>query len=139
MIELTGNLQTVNAGGSVVFNNVIVHTGCAEKHRTNSAILTLACPGRYLVTFSGNVAIPTGGTPGEITFALSQEGEALDGATMRATPTVAEAFFNISTQHYVDVGKTCSGACCQNISVRLLSADPVTVDNANITAVRVNG
>lgn len=134
MIELINTaVQTVAAGQSVVYNATPVKGGCAERHRSGSAQLVLLKPGRYLVVFSGNVAVPEGGTPGEISFALTYDGEALSGSTMRVTPTAAEAFFNISTQHYVDV--FCN--CCVTVTVENTGAEAALVDNPNLTAVRV--
>lgn len=134
MIELINTaVQTVLAGQSVVYNTVAVHSGCAERHRQGSAQITLTKPGRYLVTFSGNIAIPTGGTVGEISLGISQDGEILGGSLMRVTPAAVEEFFNVSTQHYVDV--FCG--CCVNVSVQNTSDQAILVDNPNFTAVRV--
>lgn len=134
MIELINTaVQTVLVGQSVVYNAVAVHSGCAERHRQGSAQITLTKPGRYLVTFSGNIAIPTGGTVGEISLGISQDGEVLGGSLMRVTPAAVEEYFNVSTQHYVDV--FCG--CCVNVSVENTSDQPILVDNPNFTAVRV--
>ena len=141
MIELTNPaVQTVAVGQSVVFTNAPVHSGCAERHRDGSAQLTLSQPGRYLVSFSGNIAVPaTGGTVGEISLGLALEGETLGGSLMRVTPAAVSEYFNIATQHYVDVPRTCSGGCCQTITVQNTGASSVDVDNPNLTAVRVCG
>lgn len=136
MIELTNTaVQTVEENASVVYDTVVVRGGCAERHRGGSAFITLLKPGRYLVTFSGNIAIPTGGTVGEISLGMTQDGEVLTGSVMRATPAVVEEYFNVSTQHYVDV--YCG--CCVNVGIKNTSGEAVLVDNPNITAVRVCG
>lgn len=142
MIELTNpNVQTVAIGQSVIFTNVPVKSGCAERHRDGSAQLTLVQPGRYLVAFSGNIAVPaTGGTVGEVSLGLALEGETLGGSLMRATPAAVSEFFNVATQHYVDVPRNCNGgACCQAITVQNTGDSAVEVDNPNLTAVRVCG
>ena len=134
MIELINTaVQTVADGQSVVYNAVAVHSGCAERHRQGSAQITLTKPGRYLVTFSGNIAVPTGGTVGEISLCISQDGETLGGSIMRVTPAAVEEYFNVSTQHYVDV--FCG--CCVNVSVENTSGQAIFVDNPNFAAVRV--
>ena len=134
MIELINTaVQTVPIGQSVVYNAVAARGGCAERHREGSAQVTLLKPGRYLVTFSGNIAVPTGETVGEISLAMTYDGEVLGGSTMRVTPAAVEEYFNISTQHYVDV--YCN--CCVNVAIQNTSGIPVLVDNPNITAVRV--
>ena len=134
MIELINTaVQTVPIGQSVVYNAVAARGGCAERRREGSAQITLLKPGRYLVTFSGNIAVPTGETVGEISLAMTYDGEVLGGSTMRATPAAVEEYFNVSTQHYVDV--YCN--CCVNVAIQNTSGIPVLVDNPNITAVRV--
>ena len=137
MIELINTaVQTVPAGQSVVYNTAAVRSTCGrERHRAGSAFVTLLPPGRYLVTFSGNIAIPTGGTVGEISLGITQDGEVLGGSLMRATPAAVEEYFNVSTQHYVDT--YCQ--CCVNVSVQNTSGIPILVDNPNITIVRVCG
>lgn len=134
MIELTNTaVQTVPIGQSVVYNSTAVKGGCAERHREGSAQITLTKPGRYLVAFSGNIAVPTGETVGEISLALTYDGEVLGGSTMRVTPAAVAEYFNVSTQHYVDV--YCN--CCVNVAVLNTSGIPVLVESPNITAVRV--
>lgn len=134
MIELINTaIQTVPAGQSVVYNSTAVKGGCAERHREGSAQITLTKAGRYLVAFSGNIAVPTGETVGEISLAMTYDGEVLGGSTMRVTPAAVEEYGNVSTQHYVDV--YCG--CCVNVAIQNTSGIPVLVDNPNITAVRV--
>lgn len=136
MIELINTaVQTVPVGQSVVYNSTAVRGGCAERHREGSAQITLTKPGRYLVAFSGNIAVPTGETVGEISLGISYDGEVLGGSLMRVTPAAVEEYFNVSTQHYVDV----PNCCCVTVAVKNTSTIPILVDNPNITAVRVCG
>ena len=136
MIELINTaVQTVPVGQSVVYNATAARGGGAERHRQGSAQVTLLKPGRYLVSFSGNIAVPTGETVGEISLGLTYDGEVLVGSTMRVTPAAVEEYFNVSTQHYVDT--YCQ--CCVNVGVQNTSDIPVLVDNPNITVVRVCG
>ena len=108
MIELINTaVQTVEIGQSVVYNSTAVRGGCAERHREGSAQIILTKPGRYLVAFSGNIAVPTGETVGEVSLGLTYDGEVLGGSLMRATPAAVEEYFNVSTQHYVDVYCNC--------------------------------
>ena len=137
MIELINTaVQTVPVGQSVVYNTAPVRSSCGrERHRAGSAFVTLLPPGRYLVTFSGNIAVPTGETVGEISLGITQDGEVLGGSLMRVTPAAVEEYFNVSTQHYVDT--YCN--CCVNVGVLNTSDIPILVDNPNITVVRVCG
>ena len=135
MIELINTaVQTVPVGQSVVYNSTAVRSSCGkERHREGSAFVTVLPPGRFLVTFSANIAVPTGETVGEVSLGITQDGEVLGGSLMRATPAAVEEYFNVSTQHYVDT--YCQ--CCVNVGVQNTGTIPVLVDNPNITVVRV--
>lgn len=135
MIELINTaVQTVPVGQSVVYNAVAVRSKCGqERHREGSAFVTILPPGRFLVTFSGNIAVPTGETVGEISVGITQNGEVLGGSLMRVTPAAVEEYFNVSSQHYVDT--YCN--CCVDVGVRNTSDIPILVDNPNLTVVRV--
>ena len=114
MIELVNTTPvTVPVGQSIPFSAVATKGGCAERHRAGSAQITLVKPGRYLITFSGNVAVPTGETVGEVALGIARDGEILGGTVMRATPAAVEQYFNASSQTYVDV--FCG--CCENVSI----------------------
>ena len=78
MAEFTNiELQTVALGGNVIFDETpICPTRCIT-HREGSGIVRLNGAygngrARFLVAFSGNIQIPTGGTVGEISvFSIS--------------------------------------------------------------------
>lgn len=137
MIELINTLpQTVAVNGSVVFNTQTTRScNAVERWRGGSGLITLTKPGRYLVTFSGNIAVPTGGTVGEIALGIAQNGEILNGSVMRVTPAAVEEYFNVSKSIYVDV--PCN--CCETISVKDADGVAMLVDNPNLIAVRVCG
>lgn len=136
MIELVNTAPvTVPVGQSVPFTNEVVKSGCAERHRSGSVQITLMKPGRYLVTFSGNISVPTGAAVGEVSVGIARDGEIMPGTIMRATPAAVDQYFNVSGQTYVDV----CGACCERISVKNAGTIPVQINDANITAVRVCG
>lgn len=131
-------LQTVAAGQNVAFNETpVCGTKCIE-HREGSGIVRLKGNtgqnrARYLVSFSGNIQIPTGGTVGEISVAISVDGEPLQSTQMIVTPAAVENFFNVSAQVYIDA--PCG--CCVTIAVENTSDQPIEVQNANLIAVRV--
>lgn len=131
-------LQTVELGQNVLFNDDIVGcSGCITR-RPNSGIVRISGSGnrqraRYLVSFSGNIQIPTGGTVGEISIAISIDGEPLASTQMIVTPAAVENFFNVSSQAYIDV--PCG--CCATIAVQNTSDQPIEVQNANLIVVRV--
>lgn len=134
MIEvLNVPVQTVAENAALLFQTVAVHSGCAERHRNGGSIVTLTKPGRYLITFSGNIAIPAGGTAGEISVGIAVDGEIIPGTIMRVTPATTGEYFSVSAQTYVN--NYCN--CCASISVRNTSTQSIDVQDANLTAVRV--
>ena len=139
MAEFTYNpVQTVNANQPVVLSTTIPCGKGYVYHRPESGIVTLRgitnnCFARYQVTFNGNIAVPEGGTPGEISLALAIDGEPLQTSLARVTPTVAEAFFNVTSVAYITV----PAGCCMTISVENTSDGDITVANANLIVNRV--
>lgn len=107
-------------------------------HREGSGLFTLrsavnACFSRYVVTFGGNIAVPTGGTVGEISLAIAINGEALATSSMISTPSAIGDFNNISRTETITV----PNGCCLTISVKNTSDQDVTVQNATINITRV--
>lgn len=141
-VELTASAtQTVQAGQNVLFTDTPV--GCNRGyvvHREGAGLVTLRgmCNGcanfaRYKVLFTGNIAVPTGGTPGAISVALSIGGEAIQQSTATVTPTVADSSFNVTTAAFVDVPK----GCCVSLAVKNINAQAISVANANLLIERV--
>lgn len=139
MAEFTGILlQTVEEDDNVLFTETPVCPTKCITHREGSGIVRVQGGNgpqraRYLVAFSGNIQIPAGGTVGEISVAISVDGEALASTEMIVTPTAVEAFFNVSAQAYIDV--PCG--CCVTIAVENTSDQAIEVQNANLIVVRV--
>ena len=138
-MEIIANaLQTVSANQNVYFTDTVTSGNCAILHREGSGLISLKgvtaqCRARYKIHFGANVALPTGGTPGPITLAISLEGETLPYTTMIVTPAALEAFFNISTSTFIDVPR----GCCATISVKNISNVDIEVQNANLIVERV--
>ena len=144
MAEWSANaVQTVNPGETVVFteNPVPCNRGLVQ-HRDDTGTFLLkgfvprqfGCPCRrqrfanYLVDFGANIAIPTGGTVGAISVAISIDGSTLPASTMTVTPAAVEQFFNVSRAIHVQLLMN----CCQTVSVINTSTQPILVQNANI-------
>lgn len=108
-------------------------------HRSGSGVFRLkgagnACKTVYRVTFNANIAVAEGGTVGEISVALQEDGETLQNAVATVTPTVAEAFFNVSLTTFIII--PCG--CCVTVSVENISdGTAIDVTNANIIFDRV--
>lgn len=85
----------------------------------------------YLTQFSGNIAIPEGGTLGEIILAITIDGEPDPVSYMRLTPTAVDTYGNVSTAVLVPVPNICR---CSSVSVRNVSTtgEAILVQNANI-------
>ena len=141
MAEFTYNpVQEVAVGGPVIFNTTIPCNKGYVLHRNESGIVTLrgAASGcnrfaRYQVAFDANIAVPEGGTPGPISVAIAITGEPIQTSTAIVTPTVAEAYFNVSSIAIIDVPV----GCCNNISIENTSDQAIDVQNANLLVTRI--
>ena len=138
-MEITANaVQTVLTNQNVLFTDNVVCGGGSIAHRTGSGLVTLRgitnqCRARFRVSFGANIAIPTGGTVGPISLALSLEGEPIGPTTMIVTPAAVENFFNVSTDIFVDVPR----GCCMTIGVKNITDESILVQNANLIVERV--
>lgn len=133
MAEYTYNeVQLVQPGAAAVLNTAI---GCNKGyvlHRPGSGILTLrgltkdpcSQKARYRVSFDGNIAVPEGGTAGEIQLALAIDGEIVPTSIAAATPAAVSQYWNVAGFAIIDVPK----GCCYTVSVEnaSVSADPAT-------------
>ena len=140
-------VQEVPYGQAVVLNTSLpCNRGCVL-HRDGSGILNLRgvinspCVNRarYQVTFNANIAVPTGGTVGPISVALALDGEPLQASRAIVTPTVVDAYFNVTSTATVDV----PAGCCPTVSVENTSEGAtgtgvtIEVQNANLTVTRI--
>ena len=138
-MEIIANaIQLAEQGQNVLFTETAVRS-CKSciKHREGAGVVTLRgltnqCNARFLVSFSGNIAIPTGGTVEEISLAIAIEGEPLQSTRMRVTPAAVDQYGNISAQAYVDVPR----GCCATVAVENTSEQSINVQNANLIVTR---
>jgi hypothetical protein len=138
-MEIIANaLQLVGENQNVLFTDDVTCGNCSIMHRPGSGLVTLRgvtdqCRARFKVTFGGNIAIPTGGTVGPISLAISLEGEPMASTTMIATPAAVENFWNVFSAIFVDVPR----GCCVSVGVRNTSDQAINVQNANLIVERV--
>ena len=138
MAEFTAiALTEVAEGQNILFTETPICPTRGIVHREGSGIVRVSgngsqCRARYLVAFSGNIQIPTGGTVGEISVAIAIDGEILESTRMIVTPAAVENFFNVSAQVYVDI--PCG--CCLTLAVQNTSDQAIEVQNANFIVVR---
>ena len=143
MAEYSANaLQTINPGETVVFTideepcnrGFILHrSGTGNFLLSGKSARRTCCPckqrsAKYLVNFGANIAIPAGGTIGSISVALALDGVTIPATTMIETPTAVEEFNNVSVAKDVDIWF----GCCETLSVRNTSDQPILMQNANI-------
>ena len=89
---------------------------------------------QYNVRFSGNIAIATGGTVGEIDLALSIDGYTLPLTVAAATPAAIGDRFHVSGDANIEV----PSCCCKTVTVVNASTDTaITVANLGVEVSRV--
>ena len=144
-MEIIANaIQNVGVNQNISFTDTVVKGNKWISHRTGSGLITLkglkgcdcGCQpkARYLVTFSGNIAVPTGGTlPSEISVAISIDGEPVQATRMRVYVGGADYYNNVSASTYIEA----PNGCCVKVSVENTSTQAINVQNANLIAVRV--
>lgn len=146
MAEYTSNaVQIVNPGETVVFTDS--SDACERgfvRHRDGTGNFLLSgwlpnscgCRCRknatYLVDFGANISIPTGGTVEPISIAVAIDGATLPASTMTVTPAAIEESFNVSRAINVDVWR----GCCETVTIKNISEQPIQVQNANIIFAR---
>ena len=133
-------LQTVAEDENILFTDG--ERACRKgfiTHRSGSGIFHLkgasnTCKTIYKVQFNANIAVADGGTVGEISIALQEDGETIGNAVATVTPTAASAFFNVSVSTFIVI--PCG--CCVTVSVENISdGTAIDVENANIIIDRV--
>ena len=146
MAEFVENaVQLVESGQNVLLEDSIPCNKGYVLHRNGSGIITLrgivnnpcARFARYHVAFNGNIAVPTTGTAGEISLAIAILAIAIDGEPVqtsraRVTPTVVDAYFNVTSVANITV----PAGCCLIISIENTSGVDINVQNANLTVDR---
>lgn len=151
MAEYSANaIQTVAPGESVIFT--ASPSPCQMglvRHRDETGDFLLrgyspsrrtcnCCPCRsnaaveYFVDFGANISIPEGGTPGTISLAFAINGSTLPATTMETTPAAVNEPSNVSEATGVPIWR----GCCQTLTVRNTSDQPIQVANANIVFTR---
>lgn len=142
MAEYSANaVQTVNPGESIIFTESPVP--CKRgliRHRDETGNFLLSggptvcsCGCRrsysnYLVDFGANIAIPTGGTVEPISVAITIDGSTIPASDMIVTPAAVEEYFPVSRATNAQIW----AGCCETVTIRNISAQPILVQNANV-------
>lgn len=127
--------QVVAPDANIIFTTDRVRTkacGCGGWliHEEGSGIFNLARPGIYKIDFNANV---TADAAGATTLAIRRNGEVVPGTEMDYTVVTAGVYQNVSVSTLVVVQPYVGGT----IAVANISADDVTVDDANIIITRI--
>lgn len=82
----------------------------------------------YLASFTANISVPDTGTAGPISLGLAVDGTLIPSSVVTITPTVVDAYFEVSRTINVPIWN----GCCQSLSVINTSAQDINVGQANI-------
>lgn len=142
MAEFTYNpIQEVQPNQAALLNTSIACNKGYVFHRNESGIVILkgivnnpcAKFARYQVTANANIAIPTGGTAGEISVALAIDGEPLQTSRARVTPAAVNDYFNVTSTAFITV----PAGCCFSVTLENVSDQAINIQNLNMFVVRV--
>lgn len=135
--EFTALLQTVALNNPVLFTTSVPCRSGRVYHNEGDGIFQLkgmnrragcGCPRltEYLVTFTGNIAIPEGGTVGPIAIALAIDGEPMTGSRAIFTPAAVDQYGNVTARKTIKI----PWGCCPAVSVEYINGsinDPTFV------------
>lgn len=102
MIVLSNNTaQTLKPGESLIFDNTVIQSGCAEYHSDNSSSVLMLKPGMYEIHFTGNVA----GIEDDSTLRLAvRVGSSTLSETTMMTARPKEQYSNVAAATIVRCG-----------------------------------
>lgn len=122
-------IVTVSLNSPIPFADSIPCNKGYVFHQNGTGILILrgivnnptSCFARYVVEFTGNIAIPTGGAITPIATAIVVSGEERTGSRSIFTPAAVDEYGSVTSRAVVDVPR----GCCFNVSVEYVNG---TVD-----------
>ena len=146
-------VQTVQPGAAAILNDIrpcircpqlVVHENQSPNMILRGIVRNTNCcnpKAQYNVSYSGNIAIPTGSTVGEIQLAISVNGFVRPLTIAAATPAAVEEYWHVSGDTTIDV----PAGCCTDIAIVNASANntpttvtavPVLIRNLNVRITR---
>lgn len=144
MAEYSANaVQIVNPGEAIVFTEspVPCERGFVRFREGSGNFLlsgwlpnipTCCCKrassAMYLVDFGANISVPEGGTAEEISVAIAVDGSTIPESTMTVTPAAVDQYSNVSRAINVPIWR----GCCETVTIRNTSSQPIQVQNANV-------
>ena len=149
MAEYLANAQQIiSLNAPVVFSDSIPCTRGCVFHEDGTGIFILRgvtnnCFARYMVTFNGNISIPTGGAVTPIAVSIAVNGEERPTSKAVFDPAAVGTLGNVTSTAIVTVPK----GCCFTVSVRYVDATTadaattptpsIAVENANLVITRI--
>ena len=148
MAEYVANaVQSVALNTPILFNASIPCRKGYIYHDDESGVFILRgvtsnCFARYRVTYTGNIAVPTGGTVAPIAVAIALNGEQRMASRAIITPAAVDEYGNVTSTAIITVPR----GCCFSVSVRYVSGvtdgtttPPVSINqiNGNLTIDRI--
>lgn len=135
-------VETVALNAPVQFLDSIRCNKGYVLHQSGTGIFTLrgivnnptGCFARYIVEFTGNIAIQTGGAVTPIATAIVVSGEERTGSRSIFTPAAVDEYGSVTSRAVVDVPR----GCCFNVSVEYVNGtvnDPATVPTPLINVI----
>lgn len=111
-------------------------------HQSGSGIFVLrgivnnptSCFARYVVEFTGNIAVTTGGAVTPIATAIVVSGEERTGSRSIFTPAAVDEYGNVTSRATIDVPR----GCCFTVSVEYVNGtvnDPATTPTPLINVI----
>ena len=130
------SVETVSLNSPIPFLDSIPCPNGNVYHQSGSGIFILKgkcnnCFARYEVEFTGNIAIPTGGTVSPIAIAITVSGEQKLGSRSIYTPAAVDEYGNVTSRAVIDVPR----GCCFTVSAEYISG---VVDGTTTPAPAIN-
>ena len=142
--------QQISLNTPVVFSASIPCRKGIIYHEDGSGVFILrgivanpnACFAQYVVTFNGNIAIPTGGAVTPIAVSIVESGEPRPGSTAIYTPAAVEEYGNVTSTSIIKVPR----GCCLTVAIEYVSGvtdgtttptPSILVRNGNLTINRI--
>ena len=133
------SVESVALNQAFPFLNSIPCTRGNIYHQSGTGIFVLRgrtnnCFARYEVEFTGNIAIPEGGTVTPIATAIVVAGDEQTGSRSIFTPAAVDEYGNVTSRAVVDVPR----GCCFTVSVEYVNGtvdDPATTPTPLINVI----
>lgn len=112
--------QTLKPGESLIFDNTVIQSGCAEYHSDHSSSVLMLKPGMYEIHFTGNVAGIEDDSTTKVAVRVGPN--TLSETTMMKTVRLKDHYSNVAAATIVRCG-----AKGMDIGVSNIGAVPVVI------------